>query len=156
MASSEKLQNFRYDFFAFTWRVILWVMITVYKQGYAKISHVKRLFISFHKMYGFLNLYQTAYLLYLIISRYLMMHLQTAENKKKTIFEPQEQCTFNWIYFNVRLALWDCLMSFDEIWIYTVHALSGTVNRSFYEYRPAPFQFWKPLYSCNYLYWFQD
>ena len=49
-----------------------------------KISHAKRVSISFHKMYGLLYLSQTVYLLYLIISG----HLQTTENFKKP-FGPQ-------------------------------------------------------------------
>ena len=57
--------------------VILVAMATVYRQWYAnKLPHVKRVSISFHKMYGLLYLSQTVYLLYLIISG----HQQTTEN----------------------------------------------------------------------------
>ena len=79
------------------------------------IYHVKRVSISFHKMYGLLYLCQTVYLLYLIISG----HLQTTENyqkKKKKPFRPQrvnpkspepQLCGFFWFlvtYIHMILA----------------------------------------------------
>ena len=61
------------------------IIATVYKQRCArKISHVKHLSISFHKMYGLIYLPKTIYLLHLIISGYI----QTTENFKKLLFTP--------------------------------------------------------------------
>ena len=92
---------------------------------------MKRVSISFHKMYGLLYLSQTVYLLYLIISG----HLQTTENFKKP-FGPQRvkrqngESNVRWFLFSMNPdapAFNVCIFTND--YIFVSPALEGKTNR---------------------------